>query len=366
MVTTSNTVRLPGQRVVGHSYVAAVPAYALLLRASANRVYGDALPTLATAELEVLDREVLGGTLTSVERRRLGGVDYLVGEAAGELDEQALQVLSNASALHALFRQEGDVLRPLPVTPLRRQDEDVVTIQRYVGKTNEALTHLLVNVALAAGAGAFGRLLAGERVRVLDPVCGRGTSLNRAVVYGADALGVEHDKRDVDAYEAFLLGWLKDKRLKHRVERARLRKGRPTPAHRLTVRYGPTRDDADHRVVDVVHDDTTRIRDHLPSRSVDALVADLPYGVQHGATTEGRAARTPEALLEQALGGWCDVLRPGAGVALSWNLRTLARPRLVELVAAHGLELVRPAGDETFVHRVDRSITRDVLVARRH
>src|SRR6185295_13713680 len=107
---------------------------------------------------------------------------------------------------------------------------------------NEAFTHLLVNLALAAGAGAFDRVLAGEPVRLLDPVCGRGTTLNRAVVYGLHAVGVEHDKRDVEAYEAFLLGWLQDKRLKHQVERARLRKGRTTPGSRCTVTYGAGKD----------------------------------------------------------------------------------------------------------------------------
>lgn len=343
-----------------------MPAYALLLRASANRVYGAALPSLAAAELAVLDEQVLGGVVTAVGPRELGGVGYLVVETAGPLADEAVAVLSNHSALHALFAVEGGLLRPLPVAPLRRQDEDVVTIQRYAGKTNEALTHLLVNLALAVAPGGFGRLLAGERVRVLDPVCGRGTTLNRAVVYGADAVGIEHDRRDVEAYEAFLLGWLKDKRLRHRAERARLRKGRAEPAHRLTVTYGARRDDDPAaRVVDVVHDDTLRASDHLRARSVDALVADLPYGVQHGAAAGGRTRRGPEDLVAAALPVWRAVLRPGAGVALSWNLRTLPRARLAALLAEHGYEPCRPAEDEAFVHRVDRSIERDVVVARR-
>jgi tRNA G10 N-methylase Trm11 len=106
-------------------------------------------------------------------------------------------------------------------------------------------------------------------------------------------------------------------------------------------------------------------RDHHKARSVDLLVGDLPYGVQHGSTAEsGSRARGPEAFLADALPVWCDVLRPGAGVALAWNRRTLARPRLVELAIAAGLA-VRDESDDRFVHRVDRSITRDVLVGRR-
>ena len=58
---------------------------------------------------------------------------------------------------------------------------------------------------------------------------------------------------------------------------------------------------------------------------------------------------------------WRDVLRPGGGVALAWNRRTLPRARLVELATDAGLA-VADDDDDRFVHRVDRSITRDVLV----
>ena len=121
---------------------------------------------------------------------------------------------------------------PVSIAPLQVLDEDLVTIQRYAGKTNEAFTHLLVNLALASGGDAMTRLLAGERLRLLDPACGRGTSLNRAALYGMDAFGIDIDQRDVDAYRVFFTTWLKDKRLKHTVEQARLRKGRPMPAQR--------------------------------------------------------------------------------------------------------------------------------------
>ena len=95
---------------------------------------------------------------------------------------------------------------------------------------------------------------------LLDPACGRGTSLNRAVVYGMDAHGIELDQRDVEAYTTFILTWMKDKRLKHQLEQAKLRKGRDTPAHRITVTYGRGKDRSAHRVVDIVHDDTLGAR----------------------------------------------------------------------------------------------------------
>lgn len=339
-----------------------MPRYALLLKANANRVYGAAAFDLACAEVATLNRGPLDVTVTSAERGTLGGVSYLLVDTSAPLGADHVDLLSNLSSLHALFAVEGELLRPLPITPRIVMDEDVTTIQRYAGKTNEAFTHLLVNLALAES-GMFPRLLAGERVVLLDPACGRGTSLNRAVVYGMDAHGIELDQRDVEAYTTFILTWMKDKRLKHQLEQAKLRKGRDTPAHRITVTYGRGKDRSAHRVVDIVHDDTLGARAHLKARSIDVLVCDLPYGVQHGSHADvGRLHRGPAGLLRQALPVWAELLRPGGAIALAWNRNTLARPTLAELVAGAGLEL-RDSSDDAFVHRVDRAILRDVLVA---
>lgn len=339
--------------------------YLLLLRANANRVYGAAAPDLAAAELAVLDGTELGGVVRGRERVQLAGVEYLRVDTAAELSAEQLAIVSNLSSLHAAFEVVGDLLQPCPVTPVARADDDIVTIQRYVGKTNEAFTHLLVNLALAE-ARAFRRVLAGHRVQLLDPACGRGTTLNRAVVYGIDACGIEIDQHDVEHYTAFLLTWLKDKRMKHRLDQAKLRKGRATPAHRITVTYGATKDRSTHRVVDVIHDDMLGARTHLKARSVDVLVCDLPYGVQHGAQPgAGRIERGPAQLLEQALPVWFDLLRPGAALALGWNRRTLPRAELVARLGEAGFELRGLPDEDAFVHRVDRSILRDALVAAR-
>ena len=338
--------------------------YALLLAANHNRVYGEASFVLAEAELRVLDEHVLGGVVRACAREVIAGVDYLCVDTVEVLDDARLAVLGNLSSLHALFERGDDGrFRPLLTTPRRVLDADLLTIQRYAGKTNEAFTHLLVNLALASGRGAFERLLAGERLRLLDPVCGRGTSLNRAAAYGMDAVGIEADQRDVEAYATFLLTWLKDKRMKHTVDKATLRKGRTTPAHRITVTYGHGKDPDTRRVVDVIHDDTVRARDHLRARSIDALACDLPYGVQHGSQPgPGRLDRGPAGLLEVALPVWFDLLRPGAAAAFAWNRRTLPRGLLADLATDAGFTVDRKE-DEAFVHRVDRAITRDVLVA---
>ena len=80
-----------------------------------------------------------------------------------------------------------------------------------------------MNLAVVVGHGGDGLRPAGARLRVVDPLCGRGTTLNQAVMYGFDAAGIESDRRDVDAYVTFFATWLKNKRIKHHVERQKLR-----------------------------------------------------------------------------------------------------------------------------------------------
>jgi tRNA G10 N-methylase Trm11 len=273
----------------------------------------------------------VSGAAARVER--FGGVDYVVFDAAA---------VPSLSAGHAAFEIVGDLLRPVEVPSRQVLDDDLLTIQRYAGKTNELFTALLVNVTMAA--------VEGPAARLLDPLCGRGTTLNQAAVLGLDAAGVEHDKKDVEAYRSFLLTWLKDKRIKHRST---------VVGRHFTVTYG-----SDKRTVEVVTDDTTGAAAHFKDRSFDVVVADLPYGVQHGARTDGTGLRrSPEDLLAAGLPVWRRLLRPTGAVGLAWNRKTLPRERLVELVEAAGLYVVERVDPDAFVHRVDRAITRDVVVA---
>ena len=40
------------------------------------------------------------------------------------------------------------------------------------------------------------------RLTVFDPLCGRGTTLNQALMYGYDAAGLDVDGKDFEAYPA--------------------------------------------------------------------------------------------------------------------------------------------------------------------
>ncbi|BBH64299.1 hypothetical protein ACTI_09840 [Actinoplanes sp. OR16] len=335
--------------------------YALLLAPSANRVYADQAARMSQAELAAF-APVLSSDLAEIETASIGGVEYLT--FAASLSESDVSYLSNMSSAYALFERADDLLRPLAMTPLARYDSDLITIPKYAGKTNEQFTKLVLNLTLLASASA-GRMLGGG-LTVLDPLCGRGTTLNQALMYGYDGIGVEIDGKDVEAYKLFLQTWLKRKRLKHTAELVPVRRQGRRAARRLEITMAPSKDD--HKAgavqkVTVLNADTTQLDGLIKGKVADVLVADLPYGVAHGSyDDEGGISRRPLDLLERAVPQWLPLLRPGGAIGLSWNTKVAKRALAEDILLASGLEIVEHLPLE---HRVDQGIDRDVLVARK-
>lgn len=332
--------------------------YALLVSPSTNRVYAQSSGALAVAELQVISAQVLGGALTEIEPQTLGSVGYVTFRADA-LDELAHGWLSNLAATFALFGlDDAGKLSPFDLQRWDQLDSDLVSIQKYSGKTNEAFTKLLLNVTLAASAFASER----RALSVLDPLCGRGTTLNQALMYGFHATGVELDKKDFEAYALFIQRWVKDKRLKHHAVMGHV-KGHS----KLDLELGSTKERfkaGDTLRLSYVSADTHAIAEVFQPRSFDLIVTDAPYGVQHGAQAGDTTSRKPFDLLASAVPIWRATLRPGGAIGIAWNNLVLRREKLAQLLTDHGLVVCTTPAHETFEHRVDTSIQRDLIVAR--
>jgi hypothetical protein len=332
--------------------------YALLIAPSSNRVYAGEAPRLTEAELTVFGEAVLGARLRDPAPVRLGGVTYVGFSTDEPLGARDVAYLSNVSSAYALFGVEGDLLAPVELTPLAWYDDDLITIPKYAGKTNEQFTRLLLNVTVLGSARA-GEML-DRRLVVLDPLCGRGTTLNQALMYGYDAVGVEADAGHVDAYSAFLRTWLRRKRLKHSVELHPVRHEHKRVARRLVATLAPTKEahrSGDTQQVTVLHADTAQSGRLLRAGSADVIVTDTPYGIAH-------RGRTID-LLKAALPAWVELLRHGGAIGLSFNTHVAGRDDVAALLAGAGLTVASSPAYERFSHWVDQGITRDLLVARK-
>jgi hypothetical protein len=342
--------------------------YALLVSPSANRVYARAAADLTVAELGVLATTVLEGRLGDARREEVAGIEYVGFD--GDLDDAALARVGNVSTAFALFeRPDDDTFRPVALRRLDCLDDDLLTILKYQGKTNELFTKLLLNVTVLASRSAD-RMLT-DRLRVLDPLCGRGTTVNQVLMYGWHATGVERDAHDFDTYAAFLTRWLKDKRLKHTATTAKLRRDGRTLGRRLDVELATSKEawaGGDTISVSVALADTRETGRVFKAASVDAIVTDAPYGVQHGSRPHGggnagRLSRSPVDLLAAAVPVWQPLLRPGGAIGISWNTFVASRDQLAGILDAHGFTVRDSEPYRGFVHRVDQAINRDIIVA---
>ncbi|GAA4389705.1 TRM11 family methyltransferase [Tsukamurella soli] len=343
-----------------------MPDYAVLPAPSSNRVYTQAALDLVCAELTVLAGGALGGRLADFGRREFAGVDYVT-FAADPLEPADARLLGYASAIYALFELTVDgLLRPVAVPSPDLYPSDLLTILKYQGKTNEQFTRLLLTTT-AAATDRPGRL-AERRMRVLDPVCGRGTTLNQAAMFGLDAVGIDLDRKDFDLYGPFLTTWLKDNRLKHRATTTPVRRDHAVLAKRYEATFARSREAhaaGDTQSVTFYLADTARAAELVRPGTVDMVVGDLPYGVRHGSQGTRGSARGPLELLDVALAGWVATLRRGGAMGLAWNTLVAPRRHLEGALTDAGLEVCTGPGYDDLAHRVDRTIRRDVVLARK-
>jgi hypothetical protein len=316
--------------------------------------YSNLARDLAAAELLA---SPLGPGLQDVSLRSVAGQDYLQFDLPGPITNEAAGLLASMAMLGGVFEVfdsigvvAGPLLRPVQATHPAFIPPDMAATRRYKGKTNEAFTHFLCNIAKYASDFAHEEWAA---LDVVDPLCGGGTTLFTALSLGADVAGLDADRSDVESTATFITQYCRENRIALAAKEERLRK---LGARRWLFQIG--RDDV--RRCMLAHGDAGRTGDLLAGFGRPHLiVTDLPYGIQHSGPLHG--------LLADCLPGWADLLLSGGAIAFSWDSTRLDRQEMMALVGkVADLEIVDRPPYDRLAHRVDRVIKRrDVLVARR-
>lgn len=340
----------------------------MLVAPSANRVYAGQAPALAVAELAVT------GGVGDATRTTVAGVDYVTFST----DELDLARIAQQSSALALFERSGELLRPVGLPRVRVLDDDLLTITKYAGKTNEMFTRLLLHVTCSQVRVGTDRPQVpggGPQLDVLDPMAGRGTTLQAAWEMGHNGFGVEIDEKAVDQLSAFMKTYLRRKRLRHQAETHPVRRQGRLIGRRFDANCSPGSATRGHEAVagapdltmSVLSGDARQSAALLGRRRFDAIVTDAPYGVVHGSRAgrgaPGEATRSPAALLAQAVPVWAGQLRGGGALGIAWNTFGLERVELARICTDAGLRVCTGPGWGDFAHRVDSSIERDLLVA---
>lgn len=337
--------------------------YAILKNPNYTRVSFLNSNTLAINEIK------LSGLLVeNIRNEEIGGVPYLLFDSDMEINKKNIIVLSRLSFAYAIFEIQGNtVLYPIALGHNYFINQELSGILKYSGKTNELFTRLMLNIA------QFYIKNPPENLNILDPLAGKGTTLYEALMQNHNAYGIEIDLKTPNESHVYLKKYLETARYKHTSHTEKISGvasfGKFT-ATRYQLEISRNKEEEkkkEFRKFEIICGDT-RATSHFYKKSFfNTIIADLPYGVQHGSKTDKRPVnanitRNPSNLIKEALPGWVKCLKPGGVVVLAWNLFLLPRENMLSLFEENGLKLPETSATLNFAHRVDQAIERDIII----
>jgi tRNA G10 N-methylase Trm11 len=202
-------------------------------------------------------------------------------------------------------------------------------------------------------------------LRLLDPLAGRGTVLFEGIAQDMDVIGIEIDKSAEEA-NVFFQKFLEEGRYKHKFSREKRTdtKGRRTAAvcHAEFAHTKELFNDKTRKHYSLYIGDANECLGYLKKGSVDMVVADLPYGVQHTTPSKSRNA---VFLVRQLAEGLNTVLAKGGSVVFAFNEFTTKKEELARILQETGFEVLDEYPFDDFTHRVDQAIKRNLIIARK-
>lgn len=188
--------------------------YAILANPGHNRIYFDIALKIAVSELEAIayayDMEI-----NEIKEGDIGLPASISLSTRRELKEE-FRVLGYSSIYYALFEMiEGGLLRPISTPDFHTFSESMVQILKYTGKTNEQFTRLMVNLALSACRTGS------NKITLLDPMCGKGTTLYEGFIRGFDVKGIEINGKWTQEIQTYVVRYLKEGKYKHKAQRSK-------------------------------------------------------------------------------------------------------------------------------------------------
>lgn len=328
--------------------------YAILPLPHANIRYDAVLHDLLEVELTVMLSDHY-----PICRQNIGGTCFFCFDAPDE--PYFRRVLYRLSGAYVVFEYKDEMLRPIEDdTPVYVQN-DISGVLKYKGKTNENFTSMLINLAIFSSdyANRYEQAL-----KVLDPICGRGTTLFESLKRGYEAYGVEIDRKDTDELNRYFKKYLEFHKYKHQTKQNNLtvkgKVGGALTAYEFaldahTFKQHPMK-------LSIVNGNSMNCTSYFRKASFHAIVADLPYGVQH-AGQDGKRPISPRLLLEKLAPQWISVLKPGGAMAISFNTHTLSTSNARDMLSAQGLKVLSSGVYDRLSHWVEQAVIRDAVIA---
>ena len=345
--------------------------YLILRNPGHNRVYYLESEKLALAELSLTTNrfEQHCGDIESID---IADINYLSFTVEQKLSETELIWLSNLSFIFALFQQSTDsaesALHPVTLTPHSHVDPKISMLLKYSGKTNEIFTRMMINVGLVSSDFGFD-----DSIQMLDPVSGKGTTLFEGAVRGFDVTGIEMEQKMVHETTTFFKRFLEQDKYKHTLSKhAMYSSSTGNEAFIQLFEYAQDKDafktESTRNHLAIISGNAIHSRRYFKAEKFHLIVGDLPYGIAHGNRAKKKhtsLTRSPAELMDTCLSDFHKILKTGGTLVLAWNKFVWPREDFVELLTANGFQVLEADPYDQFTHRVDQSIKRDIVVARK-
>lgn len=345
--------------------------YLILQHPGHNRVYYNVAGELALAELTIATKR-LQVTCTDIGIEEVANVRYLALSTDDAITNDDLAILSRLSFVFAIFEMqacgEHSCLVPIAFINYEYVDGKISSLQKYAGKTNELFTKMMINVGLLTSDFDYN-----HQIQLLDPVAGRGTTLFEGSVYGFDVMGIEIEPKSVHETCVFFKKYIETERYKHASDKRQVYgKNKAEAVYIKEFEYARNKQEfkSEHqrRKLGIVNGNSAEAANYFKKNSFHLIVGDLPYGIAHGNTgakKTGSITRNPSELLSLCLPQWSQVLKKGGAVVVAWNAFVVSKQQLAEIFTANGFKVMTEAPYDQFEHMVDKSIKRDIIVARK-
>lgn len=331
--------------------------YAFLLYPHPNIRYRASVEKLSIAELRCM-LAALHIDDYALSVRSVATESYLMLETAQALEPNDLAALSRHSSAMMLAEYLPDgLLRPLARDVSSSLSPELPHVLKYKGKTNPDFTLMMLHCAHAAS--AFFR--SDVKLRVLDPMCGKGTSLFCALCGGHDAIGTDPDSAEVDECNRYFEKFLQFHRVKYQRSELQytVQQGKPLRACRYSL---PETDSRGALKLETVVTDCRKLPCCVHADSCHLAVCDFPYGVQHAPKGGGKVTSL-DRLADECAAACRHALCRGGAAAFAFNTHTLSRETVEKALSNAGLHVLTEPPWNDFSHWVEQAIVRDLVIA---
>lgn len=370
--------------------------YAILIKPKHFKTYNTQAEKICLSEF-CLHNQNLNEFAKNIKLENFGGLCYLTFDAQN-LNDEINKKISKLSFVLGLFELNNEnkncLLNPIDKKFEYFVNSNISSLMKYSGKTNEDFTRLMLSVALASlknqdlnkeeqknnieilnnntnkkenkekeNINNFDF----ESINILDPICGKGTSLFEGLAHGLNCYGVEIAPKVVEESATYLKKFLENDRLKFNYKKEKFSgAGKSFKAEKFVFAISKTKENKNPKHFEIVSGNTIYADKYFKKQSIDIIIGDLPYGVKHSNITNEKQnsfTRSPEMLLKESLPVWKKVLKEEGVLVISWNTFLLKKEEFCKILKENNFEVLNNEMYNSFEHRVDQAINRDFIVA---